>query len=652
MCGIAGIVGSRTEAPATLARLMADCLRHRGPDDEGYLTFHDDSRIEQWAGRDTARDLNLPLLNEKSTARVVLAHRRLSILDLSSAGHQPMCDEARRYWLVFNGEIYNYVELRRELTSLGHRFKSGSDTEVLLAALQQWEELALKRLRGMFAFVALDTARHELLLARDPFGIKPLYHARTSDGSFAFASEMKALAVLPGVSRAVDPQSIYQFLRFGLTDNGDRTVFNGIRQLPPGSWMRVPLRGTGQSNPVPFWSMPRRDPVVSDAGAAGALVGNALRESVALHMRSDVPVGSCLSGGLDSTSIVAIASALMPPTSTFGTVSFVSDDPLDSDGPYVAIAERFYRVDSTRVELSAHDIRSDISSLVKAQDAPFGSLSIYAQYAVFRAAKSRGLTVMLDGQGSDELLGGYNTGVSAAIAQRIAHGHLLSALRLANSFDPIGARAHRRTILSALGRFVPARFGPLLMRAVNEPLSPPWLDASWFAERGVRPAVRPQGRGRDALDEELRLFATELSLPQLLRFEDRNSMAFGIESRVPFCDIGFAKAAAAIPASLLITDKAETKAPLRTAFRGAVPNEIIDRRKVGFNTPDRSWLTLLKPWLQTILQERARTMPFLRLHGDFLDCLDRSQGHSPLPPGVFRVISTLLWADTFDVEST
>ena len=652
MCGIAGIVGGREDALAAHGHLMAESLRHRGPNDEGYLTLESDGRVESWSGRDSAPDLNLPALDKSRRARVVLAHRRLSILDLSSSGHQPMCDEGRRFWLVFNGEIYNYLELRSELALLGHRFISGSDTEVLLAALAEWGDTALKRFRGMFAFAALDVVREELLLARDPFGIKPLYYARRADGSFAFASEMKALLAIPGVSRKVHPESVFHFLRFGLTDHGDRTVFEDIRQMPSGSSMRVSLRDAATvAGPDVYWRMPARKPLATNALEAGAIIRNALSESIALHMRSDVAVGSCLSGGLDSTAIVSVASAIMPASATFGTVSFISDDPLETDGPYVEIAERAYRVDSTRVRLSAEDVRRDIASLIRAQDAPFGTLSIYAQYAVFRAACGRGLTVMLDGQGSDELLGGYNTGVSAAIAQRIAAADLLSAIRLARHFNPIGATAYARTILSALGRFVPPGLGPLLMRVVNEPLAPAWLDANWFAERGVRMAVRPQGRGRNALDEELRLFTQDLSLPQLLRFEDRNSMAFGIESRVPFCDIGFAEATAAIPSKLLITDRAETKAPLRTAFRGKVPDQIIDRRKIGFNTPDRAWLTELKPWLHRVLRERPDALPFLRLDRGFLGWADDLDTTAPVPKGIFRVVSMLLWADTFQAVS-
>jgi asparagine synthase (glutamine-hydrolysing) len=651
MCGIAGLIAAHEDVSCAHAQQMADRLRHRGPDDEGYLTLHADGSVQVWGGGDTDPTLQLAPINPNMGARVVLAHRRLSILDLSSAGHQPMGDESGRFWIVLNGEIYNYVELKRELGRLGHRFRTRTDTEVLLAALSEWGDQAVKRLRGMFAFAVIDRMRGEVLLARDPFGIKPLYYARLADGGFAFASEIKALALLPGVSSAPHADTLYQFLRFGLSDHGDRTMFSDIRQLPAGHIMRVRVNETAAATPNSFWSLPQRTNSASHAAEAGNIVREALSESISVHMRSDVPVGSCLSGGLDSTAIVAVASEMMPSGTAFGTVSFISDDPASSEAAYVAIAERTYRIDSHKVEISTADIRRDLSDLVRIQEAPFSSLSIYAQFAVFRAACANGLTVMLDGQGSDELLGGYNTAVSAAIAQRLARGQLPTAVSIARGFHPIGEGAQVRTVLSALGRFIPPIVAPLLMRAIHKPLCPRWLDGDWFADRGVRMAVRPQGRGRNALDQELRLFTQDLSLPQLLRYEDRNSMAFGIESRVPFCDVGFAEAVASIPTNLLIADSGQTKVPLRVAFRGLVPDEIIDRRKIGFNTPDQKWLSALKPWLVKMLNEQAPRLPFLRIER-FFDELDGAIGQKKdLSQDFCRVVSTALWVEAFDIAS-
>ena len=651
ICGIAGLIGGSSEALCRHAHLMAECISHRGPDDEGYLTLSDDGEIRQWSGKDTDASLQLPLLHQACRSRVILAHRRLSILDLSPAGHQPMSDATGRFSLVFNGEIYNYVELRRELAASGYPFRTQTDTEVILAALGAWGERAFRRFRGMFALAALDRVQRRLLLARDPFGVKPLYYATLRDGGFGFASEIKALTALPGVVKSSHARAMFEFLRFGLSDHGDQSVFSDVKQLPGGHLMWVSVDSPSPGIARRFWSLPKRDGAVENGADAGEIVRRALSESVALHMRSDVAVGSCLSGGLDSTAIVAVASEMVPRTrSKFGTVSFISDDPEVSEAPFISLAEREYRIDSHRVTISAEDVRRDFKALVAAQDAPFGSLSIYAQYAVFREAAANKLTVMLDGQGSDELLGGYNTAVSAAIAERVARGELLSALSIARAFNPIGRSAYKRTILSALGRFIPAGIAPGLMTLVNEPLCPRWLDDKWFIEREVRIAVRPQGRGRDALDEELRLFTEDLSLPQLLRFEDRNSMAFGIESRVPFCDSEFATVVASIPTSQLVTTDGQTKAPLRVGFRGLVPDEIIDRRKVGFNAPDEAWLGALKPWIFRELQENAWRLPFLRVEL-ILAAMSRNGSRASDIRQFWRVISAVLWASAFDVQA-
>lgn len=385
---------------------------------------------------------------------------------------------------------------------------------------------------------------------------------------------------------------------------------------------------------------------------AGEIVRRALVESVSLHMRSDVPVGSCLSGGLDSTAIVAIASEMMRPESRFQTVSYVSDDPSTTEAEYVDIASRSYRIGTHPVVLSPEDVQRDIAAVIHAQDAPFGSLSMYAQFAVFRCARAHGLTVMLDGQGSDEMLGGYTTAVSAAVAELLANGRITAALSLAKEFDPIGRGVAHRTFLSALGRFVPESLAPLFMRMVGEPLCPPWLDKRWFVDRGVEMHVRSQGRGRAALDDELRLFTQMLSLPQLLRYEDRNSMAFGIESRVPFCDVGFATAASSIPTRFLVTATGETKAALRSAMRGIVPDAIIDRRKVGFATPDQRWLSVLHPWLSKTLDESADRLPFLNV-SVFRAALERGfTAPNGLSQQFWRILSTILWADAFGVESS
>lgn len=651
MCGIAGIIAPvGTELRPTLLRRMASALRHRGPDDEGYLTLGDAGGVQLWSGCDTDPRLSLARLPDITPgARLGFAHRRLSILDTSGAGHQPMRDRSGRFWISFNGEIYNYLELRAALQARGRSFCTRTDTEVLLEGFAEWGMAVLPRLRGMFAFALLDTAERRLVLARDPLGIKPLYYTVDDGGTIMFASEMKALVGTAGVGSFADAAILFDFVRFGVTDHACGSVFERVRQLPAAHSLTIALDEARSGTPHAYWRLPERSAEITDVATAGAALRTALADSVAVHMRSDVPVGACLSGGLDSTAIVALAAPLMPPGRRFGTVSYIASDAELSESRWVDVVQREYPIDGSRVIVSDDEIGRDLDALVRAQDAPFGSLSVFAQYAVFRRARERGLVVMLDGQGSDELLGGYNAVVSAAIAERIARARLLDAHRLFRSYVPLGERSRSRMLLSALGRLAPAATAPALLTLVGEPLVPPWIRGRWFRDRGASLVPRPQGRGESAVDEELRLFATALTLPQLLRYEDRNSMAFSVESRVPFCDVSVASLVSTFDTSVLVTADGVTKAALRAASRGLVPDAIIDRPKLGFAAPDRHWMRTLHDRLRVLIRDQGARLPFLDV-GAFLRVMDRelaSGGY--LSPLVWRIVSVALWADSFDV---
>src|SRR5262245_40312187 len=290
MCGIAGIVTQKPGARAACAPAVLQCLRHRGPDDQGWLRFAA-GKVE--IGREWTEPLREP--------EVLLLHRRLSILDTTKSGWQPMGTPDGRYYVVYNGEIYNYKELRQELELAGHSFKSQSDTEVLLAAYAEWGKAALTRFIGMFAFALLDTERRTLLLARDFFGIKPLYYS-SQDGAFVFGSEIKALLTfgLPGLE--ADPERLFLYLRYGITDSGSQTLFSRVQQLPVGHYLEISL-DSGDSKGQCYWQPEDKELDISFDEAAERVRELFLR-SVELHLRSDVAVGAALSGGIDSSAIV------------------------------------------------------------------------------------------------------------------------------------------------------------------------------------------------------------------------------------------------------------------------------------------------------------------------------------------------------------
>lgn len=326
MCGIAGIVAAgHCEGLALVAEAMSNRLQHRGPDDHGWLTY----------GRDcVARGQGRP---DDGPVEVVLVHRRLSILDLSEAGRQPMSTHDGRFHIVLNGEVYNYVELREELASAGMRFHTKTDTEVLLAALAHWGVAALPRLVGMFAFALLDTQERTVLLARDFFGIKPLYYA-WKEGRLAFTSEIKALLELAWVPRRVNPRTLYYYLAHGQADYGPETLLADVHQLAPAHYLRIPLDSPAEPVPTQYWTVDMSRAADVSFDEAAQRLRELFLQSVRLHLRSDVPVGTALSGGIDSSSILMGVRAAGHRTLDFHSFSFLAGDPAIDEERWVDLA--------------------------------------------------------------------------------------------------------------------------------------------------------------------------------------------------------------------------------------------------------------------------------------------------------------------------
>ncbi|HOF89267.1 MAG TPA: asparagine synthase (glutamine-hydrolyzing), partial [Armatimonadota bacterium] len=435
MCGILGVLQADGAVdPGWLLR-AATAMRHRGPDDEDDLLADlAGEHLRPCGGPDSDPALTLPPVREAAAAFPLgLAHRRLSILDLSPAGHQPMGAADGRYWIVFNGEVYNYLELRDELADAGHAFHTGTDTEVILAAYRHWGAACVARFTGMWAFAIWDVDARVLFLARDPFGIKPLYYL--NDGRrFAFASELKALLTLPGLTRRANPTALYDYLTENVTDFGGETFYAEIRQLPAGHTLTVPVDAPERAVAAPYWA-PRwgenRDITFDEAAAH---LRDLFLRSVALHLRSDVPVGTALSGGIDSSAIVSAVRHLHP-AQEIHTFSYLADDPALSEAQWVALANAHNGTVPHGVQVTPEELVADLDALIATQDVPFASTSIYAQHRVFRRAREAGITVMLDGQGSDEYLAGYANFVAYRMASLLLRGRWGEATRFAKTMN-------------------------------------------------------------------------------------------------------------------------------------------------------------------------------------------------------------------------
>lgn len=571
-------------------------LRHRGPDDEGYLLGSvARRRVFEAAGVDTDGRLALPRLAERTgeSCDIALGFRRLSILDLSPAGHQPMRSEDGRLWLVFNGEIYNFIELRAELAALGHVFHSGTDSEVLLAAYAAWGTACLARFNGMWALGIWDVERETLFLARDRFGVKPLFYAQ--DGTtFSFASEIKALVGPHGVPFTPSAGAVFDYLVDGRLPSpraGD-TFFEGVRQVPPGHHLTVTKSAVTLEQ---YYELSSDATDVGDAEATARAYGALLEDSVRLRLRADVAVGSCLSGGVDSSSIVCLANGMLRSHGgAIGdrqkTISAVYDGAgRYNERTHIDTVIAATGTDARFVYPTEPWLRRDIERLVWHQDEPFTSTSIFAQWCVMSAVHDAGMTVLLDGQGADEALAGYRP-FEVVLADRLRRGRLGEAARLARAIRRVTGDGLGRQFARALAFQLPAVLQRgLRVRRTRRRAS--LLRADFAAAQHARAVPEPSRRD---LQQHLWEMTVEESLPHLLRYEDRNSMAFHVEARVPFVDYRLVEFAFQRAGMHRVRD-GWSKWPLRRAMQGIVPEAILWRRdKVGFETPEAEWL---RTWL-------------------------------------------------------
>lgn len=640
MCGIAGILaGAGRRVDLTELARMSQAIAHRGPDDQGAAAWSPEDGL--MAAGD-CRELS-------PGGRIGLAHRRLSIIDTGAGGHQPMATPDGRHILITNGEIYNYLELRGELEADGAAFTSQSDTEVLLHALVRWGvERTLPRLVGMYAFAYVDMIARTLTLARDPFGIKPLLWAMRGD-DLAFASEPGALLELDGLKRNVDPQALFDYLRFGLTDQGDRTLFRHVRHLPPASYAVVDLDRPAAPEPVRVWR-PRTAPA-ADIGfdEAAAELGRLFRKSVALHLRADVPVGAALSGGIDSTAVVCAMREIEGAGLDLHTFSFTAPGSRHDEERWADIAGQAARATMHKTTSTGGDLSQSIDELIRVQGEPFGSTSIFAQNRVYALVKRAGIKVTLDGQGADEILGGYTPFLAARMAGMLRHGQVFRAGRLLRA---AAAQAGAGATLARAARFLlPPGLQTVARRLIREDLVPGWMNGRWLAANGVdtRAPQRPR-RGRVLMDELAESLESRV-LPSLLRYQDRNAMSYGIESRVPFLNTEIVDFVYGLPEAFLVSDQGETKSVFRAAMRGLVPDAILDRRdKIGFITPQDEWLRDGGGWLETVINsDTARAVPALDHPALTQRVQAVVQGCGAIPQQVWLAANLIRWADLHQV---
>ena len=629
---------SKDGVEATQLRLLSQTLRHRGPDDEGFLLFGDDAPLA-YRGDETIPELSsFRHLTEAAPAKAGFVHRRLSIIDLQPGGHQPMAYKDR--WVVYNGEIYNYKELRSELQHHGLTFKTESDTEVLLAAYTQWGTKCVERFIGMWAFAIYDPGNNTLFISRDRFGIKPLYY-HASAGRFAFASEIKALLQLGFIEPAAQLQPLLEYVSFGTTSQPSGNLFSEIETLPPAHNLVVDLT-SANCHVEKYYDLEAAVAAFPIPANTQEAFNELLQDAVGLHLRADVSVGSTLSGGLDSSTLVAMAAARMRDKTfkTF-TASYAASD-IDESAYARKVTARLPNTEAHYAYPAIDKYWDDLERIIWHQDLPISSTSMYAQWEVMKLAKKERTRVLLDGQGADEILGGYYNFAGLHLIELLKEFRLrpffLEKQALKGNFAP--------NINSTLGRaffyFLPEG----LQRRVREKKRLGMGFVSEHYDSRLGKIKVPERGGRTFSQQSL--LSMQYGLQDLLRYEDRNSMAFSIESRVPFLDHRVVEFCIALRNEWKIRN-GWTKYILRKAAEPLLDPAVTWRRdKMGFLTPQKNWLEHSRRELAQFLEE-AKLPPFL----DKAALLRASR--APLSEAAhlsefWRMISFIKWWQLFKVK--
>ncbi|HYT05039.1 MAG TPA: asparagine synthase (glutamine-hydrolyzing) [Gemmatimonadales bacterium] len=622
MCGLVGMLGlAGRQADAALLTRMAQSIAHRGPDDSGLYLDH----------------------------QVGFGFRRLSILDLSPTGHQPMASEDGQLVIVFNGEIYNYVELRDELRAAGYRFRSTSDTEVLLAAYRHWGVECLSRLNGMWAFVIHDCRRGVLFGARDRFGVKPLFVHRAKD-CWLLASEAKAILASGLYARDTNWQVAADFLIDGKLDETPATFYAGIEQVPPGGAFELRLDGTWRQ--WTYWSLPAVEPEAAAAVNIEETVAELLEDAVRIRLRSDVPVGVCLSGGLDSTAIICAMARNRPGGAAGQAAPLLAFCYHES-----AFDERAYIADTLvqtgallrRISLAPTAMWDSLAEVLRFQDEPIISGAPIAGFHLMKLAANNGVKVVLNGQGADETLAGYPsyfhdywyTLLRTARVARAWHEMQEYAAGYGTSAGHLFLRSLSRVFYHQLQRFRPYR--SLVRRRDTRRREQRWFAPSLF-ERLVPNEV---GYEDPDLNAVLRRSVERAPLPHYLRLEDRNSMAHGVEARLPFMDYRLVSLAFRMPADRKM-EGIWNKALLRRSLRGRIPDSVRNRvEKMGFPTSLHMWVTgVLAEPLHDILTSRGARERGIYSVDEILRSLAKNHRIEPEAAlQLFHVAEFELWHD-------
>ena len=671
MCGIAGVIDIAGKNHLTEhINKMTDLLKHRGPDDEGFA-FFDSNDFVTAGGEDTHDNVWQSRYHFSPAKRVeevegnysvAFGFRRLSIIDLSPAGHQPMCSQDKSIWIVYNGEIYNYIELREDLKKRNYEFQTNTDTEVMIAAYQEWGEKCVDKFNGMWAFVIYDRRKNIFFGARDRFGVKPFYYYLDND-VFAFASEQKALVKLSrelGIKTGINKKMVFDYFALGEIEADEESFFKNIIELMPSYAFRFDLNDK-TFNKWQYYQLSVNDQFQSFNDLKLSEYSHRTKEliinAIKVRLRSDVPVGSCLSGGLDSSVIVSVINQLLKEqnieqigerqkvfTSSFRDKRFDESD-------WAKIV-----VDQTQAEWhqtfpNSNDLLKDIETLAYCQDVPIWNTSTYAQFSVMRLAKENGIKVLLDGQGGDELFGGYKHYYVAYLMELLKNHQYNMFFKEMNKLDsfPANVKFLFRNYLKYYGvQKLPVD----VIAAINKFYfaDMKYINADVWSQHKNR-FPRSQKNDHSSLNQMLYNEFNNSYLKGYLKCEDRCSMWFSIESRTPFADdVHLIEYLFQLP-SVYKINNGNTKLLMRDSMKGILPEKIRSRKdKMGYVTPNLQWLNKIKNEVkQYFTNDLEEYIDVKKLLKDYDKLFNNDTTSYQEKLRIFKFISFALWKKVYNL---
>ncbi len=663
MCGISGIINfsNEDENLKEEIRLINNTIKHRGPDGEGFVFINNDEHIPA-AGNETSPDIlkgdlaytpkkNIDEISEKHN--LVFGHRRLSIIDLGPTGHQPMCTSDKKIWITYNGEIYNYLELKKILQDLGYKFYTTSDTEVILNSYLHWGKECLKYFNGMWALAIYDSHSKEVFISRDRFGVKPLYYYK--DGNhFVFASEIKALVKSKLVKTEINPSAVFDYFVKGELELEEEGVFKNILELFPSYALLINTQN-GDIKKWKYYSLPVNSEFESFDNKRFEEIKEKTKEllvnSISLRLRSDVPVGSCLSGGIDSSVIVGIIHDLLKKENNINvgeklkvfTATFPQKEYDESQ--WAAMMVERTKAEWHKVTPTADELIRDIESLVYSQDEPIWSTSTYAQYRVMQKVKESGIKVVLDGQGGDELFGGYNTQLPSFWLELLKNGKIRNAVGEINNsegFSFFVKQYLRQNLFPASPASIQKQFTKQFYSDIK------YLNRDFWEAYKHRIGSGNSER-KNNLNQKLYSEFYNARLKVYLKCEDRCSMWHSVESRTPFADdIKLIEYIFSLP-SVYKIHNGINKYLLREASADFIPSEIKSRTdKMGYVTPNNKWINEISGSFRDIHDQKQND--FLNtglLKKDFNTFFDPPAG--PENGRIFKYLCFPIWRNVFNI---